>query len=429
MIEPVFGKKIAFATNSVIGTPSIPQLFNAIDYIEKPIALSQGWNWVSFPLLNENQNNFNKFFKKDLTKNIKEIKSENLIRVANSSGTWRNGSLNKILNEKSYLINMKHADTLDYYGFAFGADTMPIAVYPGWNRIGYISLSNMPLQTALANYNAKEGDVIKSQDNFAYYDSTLGWVGSLTAMKSTEGYLMKVRDSSSFTYPLSAQFRLKGNLENQEESMKKLLSDKYQFDVGSFEATSNAIAFIDCEYISNNKNLLLAAYHGEDIRGLASVDDLQGENRSYLTIYGEANETFNYVLIDTMKEETYSMKQSIQFAKNSLSGTPKDPIKINLLVAEDCEQFKPETKQIESIISPNPFREGLTISLSMDLIEQTTIEFIDTKGRVLSRFNANGRSQIELANEYPTLKELPAGTYYIKISGKDEVLIEKAIKL
>ena len=47
-----------------------------------------------------------------------------------------------------------------------------------WNAISYLPQLNLPVKTALANYEAQEGDVIKGQNAFAmFYNNS--WVGSI----------------------------------------------------------------------------------------------------------------------------------------------------------------------------------------------------------------------------------------------------------
>jgi hypothetical protein len=422
---------VAFAANGLIGNPSAPQRFNAIDYIEKDIPLKKGWNWVSFPLLSENQGNFNDFFKTYNSKNIREIKTIAQKGVASKNGnTWRTGNqyLNKIENTMSYLVKIDDVDTLRYFGFALGADTVPVSVASGWNRIGFVSLSNMPLARAMSNYNAEHGDLLKSQSFFAYYDSTLGWVGSLTTMKPTEGYLLNTTVASTFTYPLSRISRLKAS-EEEGVDVEEILATEYNFDAGAFENTTSAIVTLECKNVSTNQGLMLAAYHGKDIRGLAKINSINEENRFYLTVHGNENETFNYVLMDPNTNEQVNLDGSLVFTKNALSGTPNDPLVIQFKTVEDCEKF--ETKQVvqESLLSPNPFRERLTITLPTGFIENAVIDFIDASGRTIATFNSNGRATIALENEVNNLAALSSGTYFIRISNNDEVKFEKAIKL
>lgn len=68
--------------------------------------------------------------------------------------------------------------------------------------------SNLPLATALQDFSSKvrNGDIIKSQDEFAVYDSETGWQGNLHYMKPGQGYMLKHNadkegDVVTFVYP------------------------------------------------------------------------------------------------------------------------------------------------------------------------------------------------------------------------------------
>ena len=64
----------------------------------------------------------------------------------------------------------------------------------------------MTTNEALANYDAKEDDVIKSKDAFALYDPSAGWIGDLEVMRPGNGYLpyRSSESNTSFRYPNEA---------------------------------------------------------------------------------------------------------------------------------------------------------------------------------------------------------------------------------
>ncbi|PQB09088.1 hypothetical protein BST83_00075 [Polaribacter filamentus] len=60
-----------------------------------------------------------------------------------------------------------------------------------WNWLPFVVSRNVTVSDALANLDASDGDFIKSQSLFAIYSPAIGWKGSLSYLKSGEGYMLK----------------------------------------------------------------------------------------------------------------------------------------------------------------------------------------------------------------------------------------------
>jgi hypothetical protein len=433
-INPV----LYFTNNNLIGSPANPQYFDAINNISKPIVLKSGWNWVSFPLGDPKMKSFHNFFDGLNLQNgdmVKTIGNNANAQYGGSTIGWSGNLVNQgINNEVSYLIKMSVRDTLNYKGLAIDPDTVQINVATGWNRIGFVSLRNMQISTALANFNAQDGDIIKSQERFSYFDQNLGWIGSLQTLEPTKGYLLKSATSSSFVYPRQGLLRLRDELPAQME-LEAMLTDGFKLNPNAYEAGVAAIVKVEvCEEVIQNKNIVLAAFNGEELRGWSEAATKVNDELGYqyfLTAYGDGNDQFEYALIDTTTNEKIALSGSLVFQKNGLEGTPNKPLVIFPITKIDCEEFKVEVNTInglaENVVYPNPFRTTLNVTVPTDLGETVEVSLIDSYGRVLHQeIAAQGR--LLNWNRVAGSKDVAQGVYYIRFSTDKSSKVEKVVK-
>ena len=431
-INPV----LFFNNNDLVGSPVSPQYFDAVNNISKPIILKSGWNWVSFPLMDNKMNSFHNFFEELNLRDGDMVKTIGNNANAQYGGTaigWSGNLVNQGLkNEISYLIKMSVRDTLNYKGLAIDPDTVQIDVVNGWNRIGFVSLRNMQVSTALANFNAQDGDIIKSQERFSYFDSNLGWIGSLQTLEPTKGYLLKSTANTSFVYPRQGLLRQRTELPAQME-LEDMLTERYSLNPYNYEAGVSAIVKVEvCEEVVQNENVILTAFLGEELRGWSEsatkVNDVLGY-QYFLTAYGEGNDQFEYTLIDTVTNKKIALLGNLVFEKNGLQGTPNKPIVVHPTTKVDCDEFKVEVSPIEAmnLVYPNPFRNTLNITVPTDLGEAIEVSLIDSYGRVLHQEKSAQGSLLNWS-QIAGSKEVAQGVYYIRFSSDAGQKVEKVVK-
>lgn len=427
---------INFSNNSLIGTPSSPQYFDAIDNILKSIALKKGWNWVSFPLTNTNMNDFQAFFKSlnlqegDLVKTIGDNANA---QYGGPSIGWAGNLVNRGLqNELSYLIKLQENDTLMYKGLAIDPDTVKIDVFEGWNRIGFISLKNMQLNTALANFSAQDGDLLKSHEQFAYYDQNLGWIGSLEVLEPTKGYFLKSSTDTSFVYPRQGLLRMKSEIVSPK-SLSEMIGSDYTIDPHEYESPFSAIIGVEgCQEAVENKNIGLAAFNENEFRGWSEAATKPNKDLSaqyYLTAYGETNDQFKFALIDTLTKQVIHLSGNLSYEKNGIAGTPYSPIVLSIS-KEECESYKSElimANEASSLVYPNPFKDRLFVVVPSDLGEMVEVSLVDNYGRVLYQEMAVANEKLDWG-QIAGNKNLAKGVYYVRFKANDALKIEKVIK-
>jgi hypothetical protein len=428
---------IYFIPNGLIGSPNSPQFFDAEDKVSKPIVLTKGWNWVSFPLNDENMPHFLRFIEALAFDSSDVIKTsgQNMAAVRGTTD-WTGPELKRegFVPNKSYLVKISQTDTIDFKGFAFDPDTVGVDVVTGWNRIGFVSLKNMTINTALSNYAASTGDLLKSQQQFAYYDQNLGWIGSLQSLEPTKGYLLKSNGTNaSFVYPRLGLLRLKAPVD--APSFESTLPISYHLNPNDFEASTSAIIkVVTCEEIITDTTYGLAAFHNNEFRGWATsakkLDDK--EYRYFITAYGSGTDYFSFALVNRTTKERIDLKGNLEFQKNQLEGTPSSPLILDLMKKIDCDQFKSEpTKMavaVTDLIYPNPFTDEINLLIPAEMDEQTVVSLIDANGRIIYSENSNGQHQLTWSSISFGIK-LSSGVYQIRFMSKDKVIVKKVVKL
>jgi hypothetical protein len=425
---------IYFVENKLEGSLLQPKLFNATDKLQLPIVLKAGWNWVSFPLHNNDLQSLSLALGELNLQAGDEIKTtgNNAVSTYGGSGIgWGTNLSGGIKNEKSYLLKVTNADTLNFSGFVMDPDTVSISVDSGWNRVGYIGTQNLPINAAFSNFNATDGDIVKSQRAFAVYSNSLGWVGSLKALEPTKGYLQFVQQSDQYVYPRSGLLRLK---HNNEQTRFNKLSDSLLSDAHKFETTTNAIVQVNtCEGLVSNSDWLLAAYFEKELRGVSPPEKLQNnEYRYFISLHGEGVENFSFKMLNSKTGEIVEIENQLMFVKNTLFGATDAPIKFNTTKILDCDRFnqmneEDEQNFTEKNVYPNPFSTELTVIVPKEIGEQAKVHLIDQFGKIVFEDQVDGRTKLFYNGSW--LRRLSNGVYQLRLQNETKVIQYKLIKI
>ena len=206
---------IKFNMNTIVGTVKNPVVMTATDAYIQSFHLEPGWNWISFNVYDSNLLDVGeddwvpsfKWSEGDIvtSDNMTLTLKQNKWVIAPSKNTVDKGYTSQL-----YRVFVHDVIDTEVTGYALKTEEMrTITVHKGWNGIGYTPMTNLPVSTALADYwsNAADGDIIKSQHEFAIFtggaNGTGEWTGSLRYMKPGEGYMLYRKDGEtvSFRYP------------------------------------------------------------------------------------------------------------------------------------------------------------------------------------------------------------------------------------
>ncbi len=422
---------LTFADNSLVGTPTSPAIFNAINTFYEPIPVRTGWNWISFPLKSTKHASINQLLGNIDAETGDVLKGVLLFDAYQNPLGWL-GSLTGgggVNNAKGYKLNASNQDTIKYIGSKVDPSTVIIPISIGWNWIGFVSQKNLAINDAFTNYNVAHGDLLKSQQAFAVYDSILGWVGSLTFLEPKKGYMFKSSKVDALTYPDAELFNYKtGPTLSVEE-----LYAEYEIVPQNFQDNMSAIIDVAvCDYVLEGEVLL--AYVNGEIRGAANII----ANKAFLTIYGNSASEITFK-VKVATSELYAAIETMNYLPNAQEGTLLEPFKLqtNRTVA-DCDVLTSLTPPIEEnhqnnevIVIPVLFNEQLRIQYTLQEDAETTIALYGITGQKITTLMSASRvkgTHTLIWNTMNRNQELAEGLYFLRINWGGRQVIKKVVK-
>jgi len=188
---------LAFIADQAVGQPLSPFILHP-GGVYQSIAFDAGWNWFSLNVTAPNMSVDN--ILSSITATDGDVVKTQDAYAQYSTATGWEGTLSQFSNARSYQISLGAASTLRILGVPL-AETYEVPVASGWNWVGYPRLGINPLAPMLDSYAATDGDLIKSESEFATYDSgAADWFGNLVALKPGRGYKLKATNPGMLDY-------------------------------------------------------------------------------------------------------------------------------------------------------------------------------------------------------------------------------------
>ena len=411
-------KPISFENNSVVGSPSQPVVFTAKDYRVQNISLNEGWTWVSTNIASDKLDDLNKLLADGKWTAADQVKNEEL---GFASWTKRNGwvgALKGINNDQMYLVHSSEQQTLHISGSAVDPTTHQLTIRgakddgtPRWNYISYLPSDNFTLKEALAGYDAKEGDIVKSQTQMAMYSGNLGWIGSLTYMENGKGYMMQrqSQDDAILQYPSKTSVGRKSRAARANAAMASETADFFPY-------SANMTAVVEVEGVELQQGDKLVGYVAGERRGAAEAITLpDGRNIFMMTMGGDKQETVD-MAIERGGETIAKATSAIGYVANSNVGTINEPMLISFIGNAGG-----------LYIYPSPFHSQLKIRASVDRNASVDVFVNDMSGqRVASWDDCNDNGTVDIT--WNAGSSIPSGIYIVSISVDGSVYSMKAIK-
>ena len=161
------------------------------------ITVAPGWNWISF-YLRQDDNSLNNIQLTDFNGDqvpLLFMKDQNNFSEYYGENTGWFGALTEIDVKKTFLFKNNGNSNGKLTITGQKEDIIGIRLETGWNWIGYPRSEPATLWTTTNPSGllseAKDGDFIKDQNNFATYYDGLGWFGALTTLEPGKGYFYK----------------------------------------------------------------------------------------------------------------------------------------------------------------------------------------------------------------------------------------------
>mgnify|MGYP000884071335 FL=1 len=411
-------KPISFENNAVVGSPAQPVLFTAKDYRVQNITLNEGWTWISTNIASDKLSDLNKLLADGKWTSDDQVKSE---QYGFASWTKRNGwvgQLTAIDNDQMYLVHSSAPQNLHISGPAVDPTSHKLTIRgakedgtPRWNYISYLPSDNFTLKEALAGYDAKEGDIVKSQTQMAMYSGNLGWIGSLTYMENGKGYMLQrqSQDDAQLQYPSKTSVGRKA---------KAAMAAAKNADGTNayFPYSANMTAVVEVEGVSLQQGDRLVSYVGGEPRGYAEGITLpDGRTIFMLAVGGDKPEAVD-VTIERGGNIIAKAPSAISYAANSNVGTINEPMHISFLGTEGG-----------LYVYPSPFYSQLKIRAMVDRDAYADVYVTDMSGkRVVAWNDCNAGGNVDIT--WNAGNTVPSGVYIVSISVDGNVYSMKAIK-
>ena len=309
--------EVTFVTNSVVGSMNNPFIWNAKDLLEQSINMNRGWNWNSIYVQPES-NAVEDIFAPIAS--IVEIAKDKEAYAMYGNSQWR-GDLDEINVGKMYKVKMRSATTLSVVGEKVDPATEVVKVKSGWNWIGYTASFNMSIADAFADLNPQGGDVVKSKNDFAIYNS-YEWVGTLTALAPGSGYMYysNATEEKEFTYPSQSSAQ-----PTQMRIVQRRANEFVVDDNSNYSGNMTIVAVVKNGDVIETATEV-GVFAGAECRG-ANVSESDG--LVFLTIAGEGYGDLLTIKVK-VDEQIYDVKDKLTFEDDATLGTLSEPFVIQI---------------------------------------------------------------------------------------------------
>lgn len=400
-------QKLNFEKGHVLGKLSSPAIFENSGDIIQEIFLNPGWTWVSFNVNDPRFSDMNLLTSDlyltggDQIQNQKSFDNYDTSSSDMSKWEWSNILKSESITTKEmYKFKIDKEQTLVLKGEPVNLNNWSFDIQKGWNWLPYPLSRNNSVNEALAYFNAKDGDVIKSQTKFSVYDPIHGWSGTLKNLERGQGYMLKSAESSEFSYPryFSKSVEIKTSQDEVESNMVANFS--------SYENNMNAIFQLPKGY-----NQLFIYDESGELKGHGVNQSIDGKYLIFATIFGENSENLHFKLSDD-GQKLVSVSKNMLFKANTLKGTIEDPIVF--------EMFKEKIN-----IYPNPFIKSVTFEINSETEGLAKISWYSLSGtlvRLEQQYLYQGANTISIT---PNIKD---GMYLVHIECNGVLFVGKVLK-
>lgn len=370
-----------------------------------------GWNWWSTFISQENYDGLG-ILEQQLGENGIMIKSqEGSVSYDEESGEW-SGSLTALNNQSMYKIQMSNEAVVTMVGQYDNYEEDTITLYNGWTYIGYTMHWNANLDEALANLNATDGDIIKSQDGFATYDAEGGWFGSIPYMSSGYGYMYKSMNEEEvkFTYTVSDK-----NVKSGNEFMAK----HWVANMNAYANNMTIMAVVELDDVEVAGDYELASFANGECRGSVKLVYIptMGRHVAFLTVAGDEAAELRFALYNTVtEEEIFECNTTAVFSANAMYGDKDNPAVISFRGNTGVSELSNSMT-----VYPNPVQKGGNVTITLAEETEMQVEVINTIGEVVSVENYG------MSHAVVTMPEIP-GIYMIRIvTGNNSTMFRKVV--
>ena len=403
---------LAFMTNDVQGSILNPQDLVASDEISMEYHFEEGWNWISFNLNDPDMAVVNDLFE-GIGSDGDIVKNQSQFDIYDGASGWfgtitlnpSNPSEGGFKHGDMYKLHLTEAASITLVGSPVTVVGNTIDLKSGWNHVGFLPQFKMTLEDALVSMNPQDGDLIKTEDYFAMYSSSVGWVGSLSQMEPGKGYMMYSGADAMLEFPI------KGSLVSRaaRNANEKDLSNYPELSPGKEGHNMSVIATpADWSGLVLSEEVLVVAFAGDQVRGIAEKTLVDTQEFYFLSVSANTDEEISFKVLDLESGVYHPLVETLSYEADDVRGTLNDPFTLSVEMEE--------SGLAPFIVSPNPFGESLVINMSVKNAGNVDVRLIDLNGKEILRKQQfaedRGNIEIQLTDEVRGLK---SGLYLLVI--------------
>ncbi|MCP9610485.1 T9SS type A sorting domain-containing protein [Coprobacter sp. LH1063] len=411
-------KTIRFVNDGVEGTPKKPIIFDGKEILFQNIDITEGWNWISFNLSNIDLTKVSATLKNGNWTTSDIVKNQNFFDSYSKNKGWtgtltQNGGFD---NVSLYMIHSSDNQILSVDGSFIDPKTAPINILGNrWNYIGYLPSTNITVKEAMAGYDAQEGDILKSQNQFCMYSGT-GWIGNLKYMEPNKGYMLlrTASDNVIFTYPSSSGILTEKKEQRNKIATYSLMPDAY---TNYNYAENMSIIAISDEVKPGDK---IKGYIDGILRGVSEGIKVGERILNFISISGDNSDREIRFELDRQGETIARSRTIIPYRSNNISGTVLQPVKID---------FGFSVKNAS--VYPNPFTDILNIRVSTNPGDRVEIAVYNILGQPVIQWDKKVvQSNIYQVSWNGTMGNLSCepGIYLVRVNVNGTTSIHKIEK-
>ncbi len=293
--------------------------------VEKEYSLNEGWTWISFYLINPDMSSFDNVLSSLKWNSTDEIKGTDTWAIYSAKKHKWVGTMEGFNDLSMYKIHSSYSgqELKLNGGYINSKADQKVSVEKGWNYLPYLSLGVLPVDEALQNYAASEGDILKSQTQSATYNNGQWNVsGGLTSMEPGKGYMLhrSADNKVSFTYPVALE----------EEKSNSSRAMRFESKAQRFSSNMNVFATVEGVMAVPGDSIVAVAVDG--VRGGATIDN---EGKASLTILGDNNADI-YLTLMHNNIIVASAKAPISYASDNIVGSYANPTAIEFVEGSEA---------------------------------------------------------------------------------------------
>ncbi len=415
----------AFDSSGNESAKSTPTLATTDEHITT-VTYSQdfvpGFNWFSVNVWQEDMSLGNCLYS--------NIVNGDYIKNQVNSSTYYDGygwfgRLTDLDAKDLYLIKVNQACSLSFTGEPVDPDTAALDLSAGWNWIGFIPASAIPISEAFSSLTLSELDYIKGQTSSATYYEASGWFGTLNELDAGEGYMIKLASSGTLVYPPEASVVKKSDI----PSIKNIQQD--YLNVHDFEYNGSLTArVLENEEIKGADGDLLLAYVGDECRGVTAGLYFSPADVYLFPIMIYSNvvegETMSFRYYEKSTDSYTNLSGSVDFYENMVIGDAYNTVDFEL--SASTGELMQAVKNDRLRVYPNPFAEQLQIEAYNAGGGVVRLAVYDLYGRELEILS-EGSCLSEIINLSWDASAYPAGTYFIRMTVEKDEQVKRVVLL